>query len=109
MEVCRSPEWIEVNAADFRPPVCNKAAFTQQLKVFFVGGPNQRRDFHLEAGEELFYMIKGDMTLRVMDRRQGKQRDISIKEGEIFLLPSRVEHSPQRFAQTVSWTLMVGL
>jgi len=102
VEVCRSPEWIEANAADFRPPVCNKAAFTQQLKVFFVGGPNQRRDFHLEVGEELFYQIKGDMTLRVVDRKSGgKQRDIPIREGEIFLLPARVEHSPQRFAQTV--------
>jgi len=73
--------------------------FADQLKVFFVGGPNTRKDYHLEEGEEVFYQIQGDMVLKVIE--QGKPKDIKICQGEIFLLPGRIEHSPQRFANTV--------
>ena len=31
----------------------------------------------------------------------GKPEDIHIKEGEIFLLPPKIPHSPQRFEDTV--------
>ncbi|KAJ1345696.1 3-hydroxyanthranilate 3,4-dioxygenase [Parelaphostrongylus tenuis] len=90
-------KWLAENKEDFVPPVCNKCMFSNQLMLFFVGGPNSREDYHLEEGEEFFYQHAGDMLLKVIER--GRPRDIRIKEGEIFLLPSRVEHSPQRFAQ----------
>lgn len=64
-----------------------------------VGGPNSRKDFHFNEGEEFFYQIEGDIIVRIME--DGKPRDISIKEGEIFLLPPRTPHSPQRGANTV--------
>ncbi|KAG9471551.1 hypothetical protein GDO78_014301 [Eleutherodactylus coqui] len=70
-----------------------------QLTVMFVGGPNQRKDYHIEEGEELFYQLEGDMCLKIMEN--GKHKDIHIKEGEMFLLPARIPHSPQRFAHTV--------
>uniref|UniRef100_A0A914CX97 3-hydroxyanthranilate 3,4-dioxygenase n=1 Tax=Acrobeloides nanus TaxID=290746 RepID=A0A914CX97_9BILA len=97
--VYNSAKWIEENQADFAPPICNKCMFSDQLKVFFVGGPNSRKDYHLEEGEEVFYQIQGDMVLKVIE--QGLPKDIHIKQGEIFLLPSRIEHSPQRFANTI--------
>ena len=56
-------------------------------QVFYVGGPNQRADFHLEEGEELFYMRKGDMTLPILT--EGAIRTVNIKEGDVFLLPGR--------------------
>ena len=33
---------------------------------------------------QLFYMVKGDMCLKVVE--QGKHRDVSIKEGEVLAL-----------------------
>ncbi|XP_027721395.1 3-hydroxyanthranilate 3,4-dioxygenase isoform X3 [Vombatus ursinus] len=70
-----------------------------QLKIMFVGGPNQRKDYHIEEGEELFFQIEGHMVLKILE--QGQHRDVLIRQGEIFLLPAGTPHSPQRFANTV--------
>ncbi|XP_073409553.1 3-hydroxyanthranilate 3,4-dioxygenase [Dendrobates tinctorius] len=91
--------WIQENKAYFLPPVCNKLMHNNQLTVMFVGGPNQRKDYHIEEGEELFYQLEGDMCLKIIEN--GNHKDIYIKEGEMFLLPARIPHSPQRFANTV--------
>jgi len=91
--------WLRDNEQYFLPPVCNKMMHNDQLKVFFVGGPNQRKDFHLEEGEELFYMRKGDMTLPILTN--GEFRTVHIREGDVFLLPGRIPHSPQREKDTV--------
>ncbi|XP_065785443.1 3-hydroxyanthranilate 3,4-dioxygenase [Muntiacus reevesi] len=91
--------WVEENRGSFLPPVCNKLLHQEQLKIMFVGGPNSRKDYHIEEGEEVFYQLEGDMLLRVLER--GKHRDVVIRQGEIFLLPAGVPHSPQRFANTV--------
>eukprot|EP00092_Neocalanus_flemingeri_P068176 GFUD01083265.1.p1 GENE.GFUD01083265.1~~GFUD01083265.1.p1 ORF type:complete len:294 (+),score=74.49 GFUD01083265.1:33-914(+) len=92
-------EWVKENEKFFLPPVCNKMMHNDQLKVFFVGGPNQRKDFHLEEGEELFFMRKGNMSLPILTN--GNFRTIHIKEGDIFLLPGKIPHSPQREKDTV--------
>ncbi|XP_059841740.1 3-hydroxyanthranilate 3,4-dioxygenase [Hypanus sabinus] len=91
--------WIEENKSNFNPPVCNKLMHFGQLKVMFVGGPNERKDYHIEEGEELFYQWKGDMCLKIIEK--GKHKDVHIREGEMFLLPARIPHSPQRQANTV--------
>ena len=92
--------WVEENRHLLKPPVGNKIVWKDtEFLVMVVGGPNRRKDFHVEEGEEFFYQIEGDITLRVMEH--GKARDIEIKEGEIFLLPPRIPHSPQRPENTV--------
>ena len=53
----------------------------------------------MEEGEEFFYMRKGDMTLKIVEG--GKPKDVHIKEGQVFLLPARIPHSPQRQTNTV--------
>ncbi|XP_055986507.1 3-hydroxyanthranilate 3,4-dioxygenase [Sorex fumeus] len=95
----RVKSWVDGNRHFFLPPVCNKLLHQEQLKVMFVGGPNTRKDFHIEEGEEVFYQLQGDMVLKVLE--QGRHRDVVIRQGEIFLLPAGVPHSPQRFADTV--------
>lgn len=95
----RVKSWVDGNRHCFLPPVCNKLLHQEQLKVMFVGGPNTRKDFHIEEGEEVFYQLQGDMVLKVLER--GRHRDVVIRQGEIFLLPAGIPHSPQRFADTV--------
>jgi len=82
-----------------KPPVGNKLMFSEQLKVMIVGGPNQREEYHIEEGEELFYMFKGYMDLEIIE--QGAKRCVRINEGEMFALPPRVPHSPQRYPDTI--------
>jgi len=93
-------DWIEQNRELLRPPVGNKMVWKDhQFLVMVVGGPNRRKDFHIEDGDEFFYQVEGDITLRVMEN--GRPRDIPIREGEMFLLPAGVPHSPQRPENTV--------
>eukprot|EP00911_Craspedida_sp_UC1_P002525 UC1_evm2s1875 len=44
-------------------------------------------------------MARGDMCLKIMEC--GVPKDVVIREGEMFLLPSRIPHSPQRKENTV--------
>jgi 3-hydroxyanthranilate 3,4-dioxygenase len=93
-------KWIEDNRKDLKPPVGNKQVYEDSdFIIMAVGGPNARKDYHDDPGEEFFYQIEGDMVLRIIDG--GKPRDVPILEGEMFLLPVHVHHSPQRQANTV--------
>ena len=92
--------WIEENRHLLKPPVGNKVVYEDtEFIIMVVGGPNTRKDYHIDEGEEFFYQLKGNMVLRIM--KSGKLEDIHIKEGEIFLLPPKIPHSPQRFEDTV--------
>lgn len=93
-------KWIDENRHDLKPPVGNKKVYEDgDFIIMAVGGPNSRKDYHDDPGEEFFFQIEGEMVLRVME--QGKPRDIGIKAGEMFLLPPHVYHSPQRKADSV--------
>jgi 3-hydroxyanthranilate 3,4-dioxygenase len=93
-------EWIDKHRDELQPPVCNRQVFDEDdFIVMIVGGPNSRRDYHVDEGPELFYQVEGDMLLQVIE--DGHRRDITIGEGDMLLLPPRVPHSPQRFADTV--------
>ena len=92
--------WIDANREELRPPVCNKEVFRDsEFIVMVVGGPNARSDYHDDPGAEIFYQVEGDMLLKTV--QDGELVDIPIREGQIFLLPPHVHHSPQRFADTV--------
>ena len=93
-------DWIDDNREHLKPPVCNKQIFENgDFIVQVVGGPNSRTDFHIDEGPELFYQVEGEMLLKTV--QDGEFVDIPIREGELFLLPPRVPHSPQRFKDTV--------
>ncbi|WP_225414002.1 3-hydroxyanthranilate 3,4-dioxygenase [Stigmatella hybrida] len=93
-------KWIDEHRHLLKPPVGNQLVWEdREFIVMVVGGPNARTDFHINEGEEFFYQVEGDITLRIME--DGKPQDIPIREGDIFLLPPKVPHSPQRPAGTV--------
>jgi len=92
--------WIDEHRHLLKPPVGNKQVFTDsEFIIMVVGGPNSRKDFHVDPGEEFFYQLEGDMLLKTM--QDGRPVDVPIREGEILLLPPLVPHSPQRRADTV--------
>ena len=93
-------DWIAKNQAYLKPPVCNRVVYDDSdFIIMVVGGPNTRCDYHVNQTEEFFFQLKGKMVLKVKEQEQFK--DITINEGEIFLLPANVPHSPQRFNDSV--------
>ena len=92
-------DWIERHRHLLKPPVGNKCLVDGDFIVMIVGGPNQRTDYHWEEGPEFFHQLEGEMVLKIQE--DGKARDIPIKAGEVFYLPPRTPHSPQRMAGSV--------
>ena len=99
MQPINLKQWIEENRDKLKPPVGNVCVWNSNFLVMVVGGPNARTDYHINPGEELFFQVQGDIVLRI--REDGEPRDIPIRQGELFLLPAGVPHSPQRPAGTV--------
>ena len=94
--------WIEQNKEKLKPPVGNAQVWEDgEFMVTVVGGPNQRRDFHDDPTEEFFYQLKGDIALRVIEEVGKPPVEIPIREGEVFLLPKHMRHSPQRGPNTI--------
>ena len=95
-------QWIDEHRHLLKPPVGNQQVYkgNDDYIVMVVGGPNGRKDYHWEDGEELFYQIEGDITLKII-HEDGTPEDVIIREGDLFLLPPRIPHSPQRPANTV--------
>lgn len=93
-------QWISENGDKLKPPVGGETLWKDsKLMITVVGGPNKRTDYHIDAFEEFFYQIKGDIVLRIQE--DGKARDVEVKEGDVFLLPAYVPHAPMRPAGTV--------
>jgi 3-hydroxyanthranilate 3,4-dioxygenase len=94
-------QWIEENRELLKPPINNKNLYKQagDFIVMIVGGPNARKDYHYNESEELFYQLEGDMT--VFAQIDGEKKEITIKEGEMFLLPANIPHNPVRPENTI--------
>ena len=89
-------KWIEDNRDILKPPVGNKNLYADagDYIVMIVGGPNARKDYHYNDTEELFYQLEGDIIVKIQE--DGKAVDMRIKEGDMYLHPAKVPHSPIR-------------
>jgi mannose-6-phosphate isomerase-like protein (cupin superfamily) len=77
--------------------------FTERYSPKIVGEVNDayvklvklQGDFmwhHHDAEDELFFVVKG--TLRMKVRENGAEREFTIHPGEFIVIPRGVEHSP---------------
>ncbi|MTI30171.1 3-hydroxyanthranilate 3,4-dioxygenase [Cytophagales bacterium RKSG123] len=100
-------QWINEHRHLLKPPVGNQQVYVgnEDFIVMVVGGPNARKDYHYNETEELFLQLEGDIVLKIIEN--GEAVDIPIKEGDMFLLPPKIPHSPQRPANTVGLVLEV--
>jgi 3-hydroxyanthranilate 3,4-dioxygenase len=94
-------KWIDENRDLLKPPVSNKNLYPEgeDYIVMIVGGPNARKDYHYNETEELFYQLEGNINVRIQE--DGKAVDIPIREGEMFLLPGGIPHSPMRSENSI--------
>jgi 3-hydroxyanthranilate 3,4-dioxygenase len=87
--------WIQDHAHLLKPPVGNQQIWQDSdFIVTVVGGPNHRTDYHDDPLEEFFYQVRGNAWLSLWV--DGKPERVDLKEGDIFLLPPHVRHSPHR-------------
>ncbi|HEY1266142.1 MAG TPA: 3-hydroxyanthranilate 3,4-dioxygenase [Candidatus Binatia bacterium] len=98
--------WIEENQHLFSPPFKTNRLLVhhQDFLVMMLRGPNTRLDFHIDPGDEFFYQVEGGMELHL--KPEGKRREVvHIREGEIFVCPGNLPHSPRRPENT--WGLVI--
>ena len=69
-----------------------------------VRGPNARNGFHVDPGDEIFYQLEGDIVVRCRDR-DGRLRDVAVRQGEAMLVRAGTPHCPIRPAGT--WGLVI--
>jgi len=94
-------KWIEEHRHLLKPPVGNQQVYKEvdNFIVMIVGGPNSRKDFHYNESEELYYQLEGNVTVNIIE--DGKNVEIVLNEGDMYLLPPKTPHSPQRGENTV--------
>lgn len=100
-------KWIEENQHLLKPPVGNKNLYVDSgdYIVMVVGGPNARKDYHYNQTEELFYQLKG--TIKVHIQVGGKKKTVKLEEGDMFLLPKEIPHSPERSENSVGLVIEI--
>jgi 3-hydroxyanthranilate 3,4-dioxygenase len=94
-------QWIEKNRHLLKPPVGNKNLYVDSgdYIVMVVAGPNARKDYHYNETEELFYQLEGEITVYVQDN--GEKKAMNLSAGDMFLLPAKVPHSPNRTENSI--------
>ena len=62
-------KWIDDNRHLLKPPVGNQQVYkgNDDFIVMVVGGPNARKDYHYNEGEEFYYQVEGNIVLKIME------------------------------------------
>lgn len=94
-------KWIDENRHLLKPPVGNKNIYvdSEDYIVMIVAGPNARKDYHYNETEELFYQLEGEITVYIQE--DGEKKAMKLSAGDMFLLPAKVPHSPNRSENSI--------
>jgi 3-hydroxyanthranilate 3,4-dioxygenase len=94
-------QWIDENRGNWgqRRVIWQDSDFI----AFVTRGPNRRKDYHINPGDEIFYQREGELNLHYL--KDNEHNLAVLKSGDIFLLPKNMPHSPRR--ADGSWTLVV--
>ncbi len=94
-------KWIDENRQLLKPPVGNKNLYVDSgdYIVMVVAGPNARKDYHYNETEELFYQLEG--SIKVVIQEEGNRKEMTLNEGDMYLHPAKVPHSPIREAGSI--------
>ena len=95
-------QWIDENRGNWgqRRVIWEDSDFI----AFVTRGPNRRKDYHINPGDEIFYQLEGELNLHYLGADQKHELAV-LKAGDLFLLPAKVPHSPRR--ADGSWTFVV--
>ncbi|MGH7785039.1 MAG: 3-hydroxyanthranilate 3,4-dioxygenase [Candidatus Binatia bacterium] len=94
-------QWIDENRGNWgqRRVIWENSDFI----AFVTRGPNRRKDFHINPGDEIFYQLEGELNLHYLN--DDRHEVAVLKSGDLFLLPGSTPHSPRRGEG--SWTFVV--
>lgn len=94
-------KWIDENRELLKPPVSNKNLYhdAQDFIVMVVGGPNDRKDYHYNETEELFYQLEGEIEVFIQE--DGEKKTMKLGPGDLYLHPAKVPHSPKRYPASI--------
>jgi 3-hydroxyanthranilate 3,4-dioxygenase len=94
-------KWIEENRRNWgqRRVIWQDSDFI----AFVTRGPNRRKDYHINPGDEIFYQLEGELNLHYL--KDGEPDLAVLKAGDLFLMPGQVPHSPRR--ADGSWTFVI--
>lgn len=90
-------KWVEENRfRTDKPLMSHERVWCDGLLVMLFDGPTpkDRCDFHINTSPEFFYQLAGEMQCRVIE--DARFRDLTVREGEMFMLPANVPHLNSR-------------
>lgn len=101
LEAFNLRQWIDDSRADWgqRRVIWQDSDFI----AFVTRGPNRRKDFHINPGDEIFYQLEGELNLHYL--KDHKHELAVLRPGDVLLLPKNTPHSPRR--ADGSWTYVV--
>src|ERR1043166_601655 len=87
-------EYFKTPAQDWGPRPVRVIWESSDYVTLLARGPSMGKEFHVGRGDEIFYQIQGELYFHYV--ADGERKLIHLKQGESFLLPARIPHSPRR-------------
>ena len=72
--------------------------------AFVARGREHRNEFHINPGDEVIYMVKGEVRMHSRTP-EGAEEVAVIPEGSIIRIPAGTPHSPRRAPDTFTFVL----